>query len=49
MTTTAIIMMIVAMLTIWGGLVVAIINLSKRGDAAAEGLGDEESHRDRAL
>lgn len=37
MTTTAIIMMIVAMLAIWGGLVVAIINLSKRGDAAAEG------------
>lgn len=36
MTTTAILMMIVAMLTIWGGLGVAIINLSKRGDAAQE-------------
>ncbi|QBF46671.1 methionine/alanine import family NSS transporter small subunit [Janibacter limosus] len=46
MTTTAIIMMIIAMLTIWGGLVAAIINLNKRGDASAEEIRDVEIHRD---
>ncbi|CAM4127776.1 methionine/alanine import family NSS transporter small subunit [Janibacter anophelis] len=45
MTTTAIIMMIVAMLTIWGGLVLAIINLSKRGDVA-DSARDAELRRD---
>lgn len=47
MTMTAIIMMIIAMLTIWGGLVLAIINLSKRGDAAAGDIDNAELHRDR--
>lgn len=46
MTTTAIIMMIVAMLTIWGGLAVAILNLSKRGDVADADVLDAEVHRD---
>ncbi len=46
MTTTAIIMMIVAMLLIWGGLVIAIINLSKRGDAGAQDSVDVGRHRD---
>lgn len=46
MTTTAIIMMIIAMLTIWGGLAVAIINLNKRGVASAEEISDAELHRD---
>ena len=46
MTTTAIIMMLVAMLTIWGGLAVAIVNLSKRGDVAHRGVTDVESGRD---
>lgn len=46
MTTTAIIMMIVAMLTIWGGLVLAIINLSKRGDVTASDADNAELHRD---
>ncbi|WP_082567343.1 methionine/alanine import family NSS transporter small subunit [Janibacter sp. Soil728] len=46
MTTTAIIMMIIAMLTIWGGLVAAIVNLTKRGDASAEDVRGAELHRD---
>ena len=36
MTTTAIIMMIVAILVIWGGLALAITNLVRNGDSAAE-------------
>lgn len=47
MTTTAIIMMIVAMLLIWGGLVASIVNLV-RGDrrtSQAETLG-AQAHRD---
>lgn len=46
MTTTAIIMMIIAMLTIWGGLVAAIINLNKRGDVASEDVREAGRHRD---
>lgn len=46
MTMTAIIMMIVAMLTIWGGLAAAILNLSKRGDVAERDVRDAEVHRD---
>ena len=46
MTTTAIVMMIVAMLTIWGGLAAAILNLSVRGDSAAYEPGDPGMHRD---
>jgi len=46
MTTTAIIMMIIAMLTIWGGLLAAIVNLSKRGDVAADDVLEAEVHRD---
>jgi hypothetical protein len=34
MTTTAIIMMIVAMLTVWGGLVAAIVNLARHPEVA---------------
>lgn len=46
MTTTAIVMMIVAMLVIWGGLAAAIVNLGTRGDAAAEHIDEVEQHRD---
>ena len=46
MTTTAIIMMIISMLTISGGLILAIMNLNKRGDAAAQDIRDPEFHRD---
>lgn len=46
MTTTAIIMMIIAMLTIWGGLLLAIINLGKRGDVSPEDVRGAEVHRD---
>ena len=46
MTTTAIIMMIVAILVIWGGLGVAIANLTRRGDAAAQDVREVEVHRD---
>lgn len=46
MTTTAIIMMIVAMLVIWGGLALAIVNLSRHGDPSAEDVRDYELHRD---
>ena len=35
MTTSAIIMMIVAMLTLWGGLIAAAINLVRREDLSA--------------
>lgn len=34
MTTTAIVMMIVAMVTIWGGLVAAVVNLSRHPEVA---------------
>lgn len=34
MTTTAIIMMIIAMVTIWGGLIAAVVNLAKHPEAA---------------
>ncbi|MDN3445395.1 methionine/alanine import family NSS transporter small subunit [Microbacterium sp. APC 3901] len=34
MTTTAIVMMIIAMVTIWGGLVTAIVNLARHPEAA---------------
>lgn len=46
MTMTAIIMMIIAMLTIWGGLVLAITNLVKRGNVTPEDVRDAELHRD---
>ncbi|MDN5717457.1 MAG: methionine/alanine import family NSS transporter small subunit [Janibacter sp.] len=46
MTTTAIIMMIVAMLTIWGGLIAAILNLNTRGNASAEDIARAELQRD---
>lgn len=46
MTTTAIVMMLIAILVIWGGLVVAIVNLLKRGDAAVEDIRKIEFHRD---
>jgi hypothetical protein len=41
MTTGAVVMMVLAILIVWGGLVVAILNL-RRGDDASEQLG----HRD---
>lgn len=46
MTTAAVIMMIVAMLTIWGGLGVAIANLNSRGDAAEADTAEAETHRE---
>ncbi|HBO54219.1 methionine/alanine import family NSS transporter small subunit [Janibacter terrae] len=46
MTTTAIIMMIISILVIWGGLVLAIVNLLKRGDSAVDDIREFEIHRD---
>lgn len=46
MTTTAIIMMIIAIITIWGGLLLAIINLSKRGDVIESEVDLARTHRD---
>ncbi|MFJ2503139.1 methionine/alanine import family NSS transporter small subunit [Microbacterium sp. NPDC087592] len=34
MTTTAIVMMIIAMVTVWGGLIAAIVNLARHPEAA---------------
>jgi len=34
MTTTAIIMMIIAMVTVWGGLIAAVVNLARHPEAA---------------
>lgn len=34
MTSTAIVMMIVAMVTVWGGLIVAIVNLARHPEVA---------------
>lgn len=42
MSTSAVIMMIVAMLIIWGGLVVAVLNLRRSADLPRE----DEIHRD---
>lgn len=36
MTTTAIIMMVVAMVTVWGGLLAATLNLHRRHDPAED-------------
>ena len=41
MNADAIVMMIVAMVAIWGGLAVAIVNLVRRGSGSAE-----DFHRD---
>ncbi|WP_435203152.1 methionine/alanine import family NSS transporter small subunit [Janibacter sp. GS2] len=46
MTTGAIIMMIVAMLIIWGGLATAIWNLMVRGDVDPDDVRGAELHRD---
>lgn len=46
MTTTAIIMLIVAILVIWGGLALAIANLATRGDSASADVREFEVHRD---
>ena len=48
MTTSAIIMMIVAILILWGGLLVAGIHLFRRADNAAtdDDIRAIESHRD---
>lgn len=46
MTATAILMMIVAMLTIWGGLGVAILNLSTRGNSVEESSAPGEVDRE---
>lgn len=46
MTTTAIVMLLIAIIVIWGGLAAAIVNLATRGDAATEHLHDIELHRD---
>jgi hypothetical protein len=34
MTTTAIVMMIIAMVTVWGGLIAAIVNLARHPEVA---------------
>jgi len=34
MTATAVVMMIIAMVTVWGGLVAAIVNLARHPEAA---------------
>lgn len=34
MTPTAIVMMVIAMVTVWGGLVAAIVNLARHPEAA---------------
>lgn len=36
MTAAAIVMMIIAMITVWGGLVAAIINLARHPEAAED-------------
>jgi len=36
MTTTAIVMMIVAMVTVWGGLAAAIVNLARHPETAED-------------
>ena len=46
MTTSAIIMMIIAILVIWGGLAAAIANLMVRGEIDPEDVATAESHRD---
>lgn len=35
MTTTAIVMMIIAMVTVWGGLIAAIVNLARHPEESA--------------
>lgn len=42
MTTTAIIFMVIAMILIWGGLLMAIIHLVKHPDKSLKELGLEE-------
>lgn len=34
MTTTAIVMMIIAMVTVWGGLIAAVVNLARHPEVA---------------
>ncbi len=46
MTAGAIIMMIVAILIIWGGLALAIWNLVARGDVDPQDIATAEVHRD---
>lgn len=49
MSADAIVMMVVAMLILWGGLVAAIISLNSRPDAEAQAEGQPEAgglHRD---
>lgn len=46
MTASAIIMMIVAILTIWGGLAIAIANLNVRGDVAEDAASEVTEHRE---
>ncbi|WP_338750999.1 methionine/alanine import family NSS transporter small subunit [Janibacter alittae] len=46
MTAGAIIMMIIAMLIIWGGLAAAITNLMVRGDVDPDDVRTAELHRD---
>jgi len=36
MTTTAIVMMIIAMVTVWGGLALAVVNLVRHPESAEE-------------
>ncbi len=43
MSTDAIIMMIVAMTVLWGGLVLAIVNLTRRSEADTESTSRDSS------
>ena len=46
MSTEAIVMMVIAMLLLWGGLIVAIISLNRRADASDEPADPDRLHRD---
>ena len=46
MSTEAIVMMVVAMLLLWGGLVVAIISLNRRADPSDEPAEPDRLPRD---
>ena len=46
MTPIAMTFLVIAILVIWGGLVLAIVNLLKRGDSAVDDIREFEIHRD---
>lgn len=46
MSTEAIVMMVIAMLLLWGGLAAAIVNLNRRADPSGDGDAPDGLHRD---